>query len=89
MKPREHGAAYAAHLGGSGWQIVIPISGRLSPLVLRSNFPSKTAALEWLTSDAGGAFVSQAQRRRSLQDLAAPSETSSEKAISASARGAD
>jgi hypothetical protein len=66
-KPRIHGPPYVASLVGNTWQIVIPISGKLSPLVMsKQRFASKREAEEWLSSAAGQTVVSFAHEHRAL-----------------------
>jgi hypothetical protein len=71
VRYRHHNPAYAARLRARSWQVVIPILGKLSPLVWYSDFRTKEAADEWLVSEAGRLFVASAQAERRLP--AAPS----------------
>ncbi len=57
---------YAANLRATLWQIVIPIGGRLSPLVWNSNFATKKDAELWLDSDVGRDFVTETRSNRRL-----------------------
>ena len=47
-----HPPAYVAKLR-KAWRVVVPIRGRLSPRVIARAFPSRSAALTWLSSDDG------------------------------------
>lgn len=66
MKLRQHNPAYAMQVLAKGWQIVIPISGRLAPIVWQGGFSSKQAANQWLSSVVGRAFVAKVQSERRL-----------------------
>ena len=66
MKPRQHNPAYATQVLAKGWQIVIPISGKLAPIVWQEGFPSKQAADQWLSSKFGREFVAKVQSERRL-----------------------
>jgi hypothetical protein len=68
MKVRTHRPAYTADLNGRSWEIVIPVSGRLAPLVYFANFPSRELANQWLNSGAGQQFVCAAQEARRLPE---------------------
>ena len=62
-----HAAPYAGQPVSNKWHIIIPLSGRLTAFTLRSHeFRSKSAAEEWLTSDAGRALVSYVHENRML-----------------------
>lgn len=64
---RSHGPPYAASLVGDTWQIVIPVSGKLSPLVMsRQRFGSRREAEEWLANSAGRAVVLFAHEHQAL-----------------------
>jgi hypothetical protein len=68
-KVRIHGLPYAAQFVGNSWHIVVPISGRLAPMVLRSKaFQSQNEAGEWLKSEAGRELVARVQVNRSLPE---------------------
>jgi O-methyltransferase involved in polyketide biosynthesis/acyl-coenzyme A thioesterase PaaI-like protein len=63
-----HNPPYAARLSDENWQIVIPICGRLAPLVWNANFVSRQVAEEWLGSEAGRRYVESVQERRRLPE---------------------
>ena len=66
-KARIHGMPYVTQLAGNSWHIVIPISGRLAPIILRCiEFDSQIAAEEWLQGDAGRELVKHVQVKRAL-----------------------
>ena len=58
---KQHRPAYPAELAEPFWQIVIPISGKLSPLVWKANFPTQELASVWLASEFGRRFVAATQ----------------------------
>lgn len=66
-KVRNHRPPYAAQIAASSWQIVIPISGKLAPLVVKAHcFRSKNEAEQWLFGAAGQALVAYSQEHRTL-----------------------
>ena len=62
QKERHHSRAYVGEVG-TAWRVIVPIRGRLTPVVLAERFQSKTAALDWLYSAQGEATVSSERRR--------------------------
>ena len=65
---RVHRPAYPADLNGRSWEIVIPVSGKLAPLVYFANFPSRESADRWLNSYPGRQFIIAAQNMRRLPE---------------------
>jgi hypothetical protein len=62
QKERHHSPAYVGEVG-TAWRVIVPIRGRLSPMVLADRFQSKCAALDWLYSEEGEATVSSERTR--------------------------
>jgi hypothetical protein len=66
MKSQYQAKPYAANLRDSFWQIVIPVSGKLSPLVWNADFKTKLHAESWIDSEDGQAFVAETRASRRL-----------------------
>jgi hypothetical protein len=62
QKDRHHSPAYVGEVGAA-WRVIVPIRGRLSPVVLADRFQSRSAALDWLYSAEGEATVSSERTR--------------------------
>jgi hypothetical protein len=62
-----HPPPYAGEVAANIWRIIIPITGKLTPITLLSrDFRSKTEAEEWLASDAGQTLVTYVCENRAL-----------------------
>ncbi len=60
MKRRDHPPAYALQIKRQ-WRIVVPISGKLTPKICPTEFPSRASAEAWLYSDDGQRTVGSFQ----------------------------
>jgi hypothetical protein len=72
MKPTFHRPAYACDLRETAWQVVVPIAGRLAPLVWPARFPNRSAAETWLQSEPGRSVVARIQADRRLPEDVLP-----------------
>jgi hypothetical protein len=71
MSKRNCGKAYAANLHGSLWDIVIPNTGKLSPLLFKARFESRDAGDKWFASNEGSHLIRSIQEsgRLSADDI--------------------
>ena len=57
MRKVEHSPAYVLQVK-SLWRVVVPVRGKLTPLLCSEEFSSRTCAEEWLKSEEGLCAIS-------------------------------
>jgi len=55
--------AYVVDIDDDDWRVVIPIYGKLSPVLHKESFETRVEAEQWLTGADGQSMVAQIQAR--------------------------
>jgi hypothetical protein len=63
MKKIEQSPAYALQITDL-WRVVVPVRGKLTPLLCSEEFSSQACAEEWLRSEAGAYAVAAIRAER-------------------------
>jgi len=67
MKAQYYPAAYPLRGRAGDWIVVIPVSGRLSPILWPTRFRTRPEAEKWLACESGRQCIGDVQTRRALR----------------------